>query len=138
MADKDCIFCKIVEGKIPSEKVYEDDKFLAFLDIMPANKGHTLIIPKEHYMVFEDMPKELLKEYSLLLQKISKVVFETLKADGYNIQQNNYPAGGQVVPHVHFHIIPRFSDDGFTFDWEKKKYEDGEMQEYSEKIKKRF
>jgi len=138
MADKDCIFCKIVEGKIPSEKVYEDDKFLAFLDIMPANKGHTLIIPKEHYMVFEDMPKELLKEYSLLLQKISKVVFETLKADGYNIQQNNYPAGGQVVPHVHFHIIPRFSDDGFTFDWEKKKYEDEEMQEYAEKIKKGF
>ncbi len=135
---EDCVFCKIVKGEIPSAKIYEDESFLAFLDIMPANKGHTLIIPKQHFTVLEEMPAGLLQDFILAVQKVSATVFGATEADGYNIQENNHPAAGQIVPHVHFHIIPRFSDDGFTFDWKKKQYGDGEMQEYAEKIKSAF
>jgi histidine triad (HIT) family protein len=132
----DCIFCKIVNGDIPSSKVYEDSETLAFLDISPVNKGHTLIIPKKHYETFEDVPADELGELIVKVQKVCKAVIKATNADGYNLIQNNKTSAGQEVPHIHFHIIPRYKDDGFKFNWENKKYEDEEMKEFKEKISK--
>lgn len=110
----DCLFCKIVAGEIPAHKVYEDDRFLAFLDIRPINLGHTLIIPKTHYRNLLDLPNELLTELGPLIKKIAIAVKEATGADGVNISWNNEPAAGQVIYHSHTHIMPRFVDDGFV------------------------
>ncbi len=132
---EDCIFCKIVKGEIPSVKLYEDGIVLSFLDIMPANKGHALVIPKKHYETFIDIPKNDLGKLSSELQKIAKAVVKATNAEGFNIFMNNKKISGQVVPHAHFHIVPRFSNDGLKFNWPSKKYEDGEMDILKEKIK---
>ena len=106
-----CIFCKIVNKEIPAKIVYEDEDTMAFLDINPRNKGHTLVIPKKHYETLDEMPDE---EMAKLMKTIKKVVeiLKPLNFDGYNIVNNNKPAAGQEVPHVHFHIIPRYQNDG--------------------------
>ncbi len=132
---QDCIFCKIIKGEIPSSKIYENDKVFCFLDIMPVNKGHTLVIPKKHYETILDIPEDLLKEVITVTKKVSKAVKQGTKADGISIGQSNFKAGGQVVPHLHFHIIPRYSGDGLKF-WPQNKYEEGEMNSYKEKIAK--
>ena len=126
-ASEACIFCKIIKGEIPCAKIYEDDNFLAFLDIEPRNKGHTLIIPKEHYHHFLDIPDKLMKEYSLVIKKIAKAINNM--CDFVNIVMY-----GTDVPHAHIHVIPRFKGDGLHF-WPGKKYEEGEMKEYQKKIK---
>lgn len=131
----DCIFCKIIKGDIPSTKVYEDDDFLAFLDIMPANKGHVLVIPKEHHEQLTDLPDELASKLILKVKDVAKTVVSGLELEGFNIVQNNGKVSGQVVPHVHFHIIPRKSEDGLNLEWRHLKYEDGEAEEYQNKIK---
>lgn len=130
----DCIFCKIIKGEIPSSKVYEDEKVFAFLDIAPVNKGHTLVIPKEHYVNIFDMPEELLKDVSVAVKNISAAVQKGVNADGISLGMSNNSAAGQVVMHAHMHIMPRFKDDGLRL-WPQGKYEEGEMQEYAEKIK---
>ncbi|AEF95869.1 HIT family protein [Methanotorris igneus] len=106
-----CIFCKIVNKEIPAKIVYEDEDTMAFLDINPRNKGHTLVIPKKHYETLDEMPDE---ELAKLMKAVKKVVeiLKPLNFDGYNIINNNKPAAGQEVPHVHFHIIPRYQNDG--------------------------
>ncbi len=129
-----CIFCKIVKGEIPSSKVYEDKDTLAFLDIFPINKGHTLLIPKEHHEDLFDLPDNKLKEISSVLKKVSKAVLDSVKADGLNVGMNNKPAAGQIVFHAHFHIIPRYKNDGLK-QWPQKKYEsNAEMSKYAEMI----
>ena len=131
----DCIFCKIIKGEIPCTKVYEDEEHLSFLDIAPANKGHCLVIPKKHSETTLDMNKEELCRLIAVVNKVTAGVVKALKPDGYNLFVNNKKAAGQLVPHVHFHIVPRFKDDGHKFDWEHKKYEDGEAEEFRERIK---
>src|SRR3989344_1823292 len=123
----ECIFCKIVKGEIPSSKIYENDKVLAFLDIGPVNKGHTLVIPKEHYTNIYDIPEDILKEVVTAAKKISKAIKKGVNADGININQSNDSSAGQVVMHIHFHIIPRFRDDGLKL-WPQNKYNEGEME----------
>jgi len=108
-----CLFCKIVNGEIPSYKVYEDDDFLAFLDINPINLGHTLVVPKNHYANLFDLPTDILARLGLVLQKVGQAVKTGAKADGLNLGMNNEPAAGQLIFHAHFHLIPRFQDDGF-------------------------
>ncbi len=132
---QDCIFCKILKGEVPSAKVYENDKVFAFLDIGPVHKGHTLVIPKEHFETILDIPEDLLKEVIAVLKKVSKAVKQGVNADGISVAQSNYKAGGQVVPHLHFHIMPRFENDGLKF-WPQSKYEEGEMDKFREKIVK--
>lgn len=131
---KDCIFCKIVSGELPSHKVYEDEETLAFLDIMPNNPGHTLVIPKKHYQNYEAIPDELLAKVILVTKKVGKSLKDGLGAKGYNVCQNNDPESGQVVPHLHFHVIPRIEGDGFKF-WPQKPYPEGEDLKVLEKIK---
>ncbi|MBC8500327.1 MAG: HIT family protein [Nanoarchaeota archaeon] len=130
---EDCIFCKIVKGEIPSTKIYEDDEFYAFLDLRPINKGHTLVVPKLHCKNLFDFPKSEETDLMEVLKKISKAVVKGLSADGFNIGMNNERAAGQVIMHAHFHIIPRFNDDGLS-SWPDKEYKEGEMEEIKEKI----
>ncbi|NPA15562.1 MAG: HIT family protein [Deferribacteres bacterium] len=130
-----CVFCKIVSGEIPAYKVYEDDEFLAFLDIGPVNKGHLLVIPRKHYPTLLDMPEDEAGKLYKLVHRLAKAVKSALSADGLNIINNVGEASGQEVFHVHVHIIPRFYDDGMKFGWRKLQYSEGEMEEYAGKIK---
>jgi len=108
----DCIFCKIVKGEIPNYTVYEDENILAFLDITPRSKGHTLVIPKQHYESLWDMSTETFQLISAGLRATAGRVQARLKPDGMNIGINNGKVAGQVVPHVHWHIMPRWKNDG--------------------------
>lgn len=133
----DCIFCKIINKEIPDSIIYEDDKTLAMLDIAPATQkgGHTLVMPKKHYELFSEMSDEDAKAVSLTVKKLAKALLKF--GDGLNILQNNKKVAGQYVPHVHFHMIPRFSNDGITVEkWVAHKYKDGkEMGDIAKKIK---
>jgi len=121
--DSGCIFCKIVAGDIPCAKVFESETCLAFLDIAPVNAGHVLVLPKGHYSTLMDIPGELGGDLTQTLSKVGKAVMEATGADGLNLMQNNFEAAGQLVHHAHFHLIPRFSDDGLTL-WAQTAYDD--------------
>ena len=113
----DCLFCKIAKGEIPSVKVYEDDGILAFLDISPVEKGHTLVISKRiHSEALIDTPPEILAEMVAAAKKIGAAMMKA-GFGGFNVVQNNYPDGGQAVPHIHFHIIPRAKGRTAPLEW---------------------
>lgn len=112
----DCIFCAIAAGEIPSFKVYEDDAVLAYLDINPFSKGHTLVIPKAHYAGLLDAPEETLATLVSRVKKVAAHVKGALGCDGFNILQNNGEAAGQTVRHLHFHIVPRWNGDPLAFE----------------------
>jgi histidine triad (HIT) family protein len=134
---ENCIFCKITKGEIPTHgKLYEDDKSLAFLSTGPNNLGHALVIPKEHAANIYDISEESLTAVAHTTQKVATALKKSLAADGINIMQNNDKAAGQAVFHLHFHVIPRYFNDGFRHWEEHKKYKEGEVDEYAEKIKK--
>ena len=134
----DCVFCKIVKKEIPSDKIYEDDNFFAFLDINPNNPGHSLIIPKYHYKNLYEFPDGVLSEIAPLIKKLAVAVKKGINADGINIIMNNNGAAGQIVPHAHFHIIPRFADDGLRHWSGKPNANQEEMMGIAEKIKNSF
>lgn len=107
----DCIFCKIVEGSLPSVKVYEDEKFLAFMDISPIALGHILVIPKKHFRNALDTDAKTAAGFYPVIVKAANAVKKAYKADGINIMQFNEPSAGQEVFHSHVHIIPRYTGD---------------------------
>ncbi len=129
-----CLFCKIVEGKIPSNKVYEDSKVLAFLDIAPVNHGHTLVIPKDHYKNMEEVPEDLLIHVVKIVKKIGKSLKDNLGVVGYNVIMNNDPIAGQIIPHLHFQIIPRNKNDKLK-QWLQGEYKNDEAESIVNKIK---
>lgn len=113
--EENCVFCNIAEGKIPSAKVYEDDKILAFLDVSPTSKGHTLVITKEHFANFLMVPKDLLAQAFDVAQKIGQAMVANLGAKGINILTNVNEIAGQSVMHFHIHVIPRYDEsDGLS------------------------
>ena len=112
----DCIFCAIAEGEIPSFKIYEDELVLAYLDINPFAKGHTLVIPKVHSSGLLDTPDETLAAIIARVKKVAAHLKTALPCDGFNILQNNGEAAGQTVMHVHFHIVPRYGNEPLTFE----------------------
>ncbi len=115
----DCIFCKIIQGEIPSYTIYEDDSVKAFLDIQPLTNGHTLIIPKQHFENLYDMDMEILKHIELASQKIGKLLKEKLNCQGITRLQNN--EYGQEVKHYHMHLIPRYENELFELTTDKNK-----------------
>jgi histidine triad (HIT) family protein len=121
--DENCVFCKIINQEIPAVKVYEDDSVLAFLDIRPVNKGHTLVIPKDHFENIYSVPAELWCRVMLVAQKIAIGIKNAVSADGINIIMNNESAAGQLVFHAHVHVIPRENEDGLVH-WPHKSYID--------------
>jgi len=108
----ECIFCKIGGGEIPSYKVYEDEHALAFLDVKPHAQGHTVVVPKNHVELIFNLPEKALKELMLAALKTMEIIQRKLHPDGFNVGWNHAPAGGQVVPHLHIHILPRYQGDG--------------------------
>ncbi len=112
MRKDDCIFCKIIEGKIPSAKVYEDDDVLAFLDISQTTEGHTLVVPKEHYDNFLTTPKDIMHKVMDVAQRIGQAEIMVLGAKGINILSNVNKEAGQSVFHFHVHVIPRYDRKG--------------------------
>ena len=132
-----CLFCKIVAGEIPSTRVYEDADTLAFMDIGPVIKGHTLVIPKHHYDPITKTPVDVLARLMKVVQKIAQAQLNGLKADGVNVLNANGTAAGQQVPHIHFHVVPRFKTDGHHWNWAAKKYDSmEEMRKIADEIKK--
>ncbi|MEM3092023.1 MAG: HIT family protein [Candidatus Pacearchaeota archaeon] len=111
MSEEDCVFCKIVNGKIPCSKVWEDKNFIAFADIKPVRRGHTLIVAKKHFDSLMDLNEEISQKYISAVKDVAKVLIKKYNADGFNIVINTGEAAGQVVKHVHFHIIPRKHGD---------------------------
>ena len=132
---EECLFCKIVKGELPSSKIYEDGDTLAFLDLFPVNKGHSLVIPKEHYETIFDVPSDILSKVSSVMKNVADAVKKGVNADGISIAQSNGKDAGQVIPHIHFHVMPRFKDDGLKL-WPQGKYEEGEMDKFKEDISK--
>ena len=121
-----------MKGDIPSTKIYENEETLAFLDISPVNKGHTLVVPKQHYADFLDAPEEVLEKVVAVLKTIA-AAFSRLYP-GFNIGLNNGSAAGQIVMHTHFHLIPRLEHDGLRH-WPGGTYKEGEAQRVAELIK---
>ncbi|MBU2542617.1 HIT family protein [Patescibacteria group bacterium] len=107
-----CIFCKIIKGEIPNYTVYEDEKVLAFLDIHPHAKGHTVVVPKVHAENYFDINEDLLEHLSLGVKRAMEKIDKVLNPDGYNVGWNQGEVAGQVVPHLHIHIMPRWEGDG--------------------------
>ncbi len=113
----DNIFTKIIDGEIPCHKVYEDEHILAFLDIGPLSKGHTLVIPKERKAALHELSDESAAAIGRVLPRLCRAVMQATGAEAYNVLQNNGSAAHQAVPHVHFHIIPKYSDAGLQMSW---------------------
>ena len=132
----ECLFCKMAAGLIPVNKIYEDDNVFAFLDIGPISDGHTLIIPKKHYENIHSCPADLLAQVASCFGKIADAVMVAMNSDGYNVLCNNGKAAGQVVDHLHFHIIPRKIGDGVFNKWPSYKYDQGQIEKIAEMIRK--
>jgi len=113
----DCVFCKLRDGQIPSMKVFEDDKTIAFMDINPINSGHCLVITKAHAASLFEAQLEDLQAAIATAQRVALAIREGLKPDGLNMLQANGPAAFQSVLHFHLHLIPRWTNDGKGFDW---------------------
>jgi histidine triad (HIT) family protein len=136
MSINDCVFCKMVTGEIPVKKIYEDELVLSFLDISPICDGHTLVISKQHFEKLHECPFGLLGQVCSRLGKIAKAVTSGMSSDGYNVLCNNGGAAGQLIKHLHFHIIPRNSGDGLFDQWPAYKYPQGKIEEIAAKIRK--
>ncbi|CAB4337756.1 unannotated protein [freshwater metagenome] len=113
----DCLFCKVITGDIPARKIYEDDEFLSFLDIFPANRGHSLVIPKTHHRDIQSIPEELYAGLALRAKRVADILTQKLSPEGVTIFQMNKSAGWQSVFHIHFHVIPRWEADSLHKPW---------------------
>ena len=136
MSPDDCVFCRMVAGDIPLSKIYEDEIILAFLDIGPVSDGHTLVIPKRHFDRLHNCPAEVLGQVSSRLGRIAKAVTKATGCDGYNVLCNNGMVAGQIVEHLHFHIIPRHTGDGLFDRWPSYRYQAGKAEVIAAAIRK--
>ena len=115
MRDENCIFCKILNGDIPSRTIFED--FQVIMDVEPATKGHCLILPKNHYANLFEMPDEVAAKVLPIAKKVAAHLKDTLQCDGINLVQNNGEAAGQTVHHFHMHVIPRYEGGNAQRSW---------------------
>ena len=133
----DCLFCKIVNGEIPCTKIYENDMVLSFMDISPMNDGHMLVIPKNHGSTILELPEKDFLAVMSATQKVAQAVKNALNPDGINILQLNGEAANQVVPHLHVHIVPRWSGDGLTVSkWVPVQGDMEQISQFADKIRK--
>jgi len=133
-----CIFCKIVNGEIPSRQVYEDELFRIIMDVSPATKGHVLVLTKKHYRNIFDLADIEASRLLVLAKKIAIAMRESLKCEGINIIQNNESAAGQTVFHFHMHIIPRYENDGQNMLWTPGTSDAEELESLAAAINKGF
>lgn len=135
MVDKDCIFCKIAGGEIPSATVYEDSDFRVILDLGPASRGHALILPKEHFKDLCELDERIGAKVMPLAGKIGSAMKKALGCSGFNVVQNNGAEAGQTVFHFHVHIIPRYENGPAMVTWEPGSAESEELAEISSSIR---
>ena len=126
---EDCIFCKLANGVIPTNSIYEDDTFNVILDMGPATKGHALILPKSHASNLYELPDDTAAKALVLAKKLATEMTEKLKCDGLNLVQNNGEAAGQTVMHFHLHLIPRYENDNQHILWKPTKPSAEELSE---------
>lgn len=124
----ECVFCDIIAGNIPAAKLIETDKVLSFLDISPVNPGHALVVPKRHVASLLDLTQDELHVAIFIAKRVAGAVLEATGSAAFNILQNDGKAAGQIIDHVHLHVIPRSPDDGFSFGWRQLNYEEGALQ----------
>lgn len=134
MKMEDCIFCKIANGEIPTRTLYEDADFRVILDLGPATKGHTLILPKEHAANLYELPDEAAGKVLVLAKRMALTMREKLHCDGLNLVQNNGEVAGQTVSHFHLHLIPRYKGDGQQINWVPRKPTQEELEEVKREI----
>ncbi len=134
MADPSCIFCGIVAGSTPAERVLDEADFVAFLDARPVFKGHVLLVPRQHLITLPDLPADLRDGFLQAAQRIATAVVDALGAQGSFVAMNNVVS--QSVPHLHLHVVPRTRGDGLRgFFWPRTKYADGEAGEYAARLR---
>lgn len=131
----DCVFCKIVNGEIPSIKLYEDDKIIVILDRFPSNIGHTLVISKKHYKDLYDVNEETYLHMMKFAKKFAKKIKKATNCGGVNILQNNEFNAGQTVFHIHIHVIPRYENDEININWKTQDLSVDELVAFADKIK---
>lgn len=130
----DCIFCKIIAGDLPAKKIYEDENYLAFLNIMPNTKGHSLVVPKKHTDFFVNMSEAEAGALNQVVHKIAKQLVNILGTKDFNLGLNNGSISGQSIEHVHWHIMPRYAGDGLVH-WEKSSQAEGSIDEIFAQVK---
>ena len=133
----DCIFCKVIHGELPSFKIYEDEKTLAFLDIRPVNPGHTLVVPKKHSVDIFEIEEEEWDAVMKTTRVVAHALEKALSPIGINLSMNNRSGAGQVVFHAHVHVMPRFENDGWKI-WIGKLYAEGEAAAVAGKIREKL
>ncbi len=133
--DPECIFCKIVSGDIPAVKILEDESCIAFMDISPLAQGHVLLISRGHYVTLDEMPAEDAGAMLKHLPALTKAIMSATGSEGLNVLQNNGRVANQLVPHVHFHLIPRNPGDEFHFNWPAGQYATGQAAELARVIR---
>ncbi len=131
-----CVFCEIISGKIPSTKVYEDAEIIVLMEIMPASKGHLLLLPKHHYQFIQEIPEKLLNKLFYFVKTISPILVKELDAKSLSIYIPQGQLAGQRIQHFVINLIPRYEADNLAFDWEHKKGDEKELEKLSEKIRK--
>ena len=134
MKDANCIFCKIANGEVPSQTLYEDETFRVILDLGPATKGHALILPKEHHANLYELPETTAGEVMKLAKKMASVMTERLGCEGFNLVQNNGDLAGQTVFHFHMHLIPRYRADGQKIGWKQQEVSQAELEAVKDQI----
>lgn len=137
MKDKNCIFCKIISGEIPSNTIYEDEEFKVILDASPASRGHALILPKEHCADIYEIDEEVAARAMKLAKKMAVHMTAVLGCDGFNIVQNNHEIAGQTVFHFHMHLIPRYKNakNNDILIWNHENFTSAEMDEIRNNLK---
>lgn len=135
---EDCLFCRIIKGDIPCEKVYEDEHIFAFLDIAPCFEGHCLVVPKVHSSNMLEMDSRLAGHLFDAMKRIAPAIMKATHGTGFNVIQNNFASAGQTVFHAHWHIIPRVEGDNFVL-WEPCTYKNKEsMKTVAEQIRQKI
>ncbi|HDP73983.1 MAG TPA: HIT family protein [Candidatus Woesearchaeota archaeon] len=129
-----CIFCKIVNGEIPCSKIYDDELVMSFLDVNPTSDGHLLVIPKEHYENVADAPEEVLTRISKICKKMGLLVKDKLGASGFNIINASGKDAQQSVFHLHFHVVPRYKNDGLDLWFHGKAGDKEKIKEIKKKL----
>jgi len=132
--DRDCIFCKIVSGEIPSVRIAESKEACAFMDIAPIARGHILVIPRDHYETISDMPPDAVAALFRLAARIAPQAQHAVGAEGLNVLQNNGRVAGQVVGHVHVHLIPRRGGDGLHWPWPARQAASQELRQIADDV----
>lgn len=135
--DDNCIFCKLANGKIPTNSIYEDEDFNVIMDADPASRGHCIILPKTHAANLYELPEEYCEKIFSVAKKCGSVLRDTLHCDGLNVLQNNGETAGQTVFHLHVHLLPRYQEDGVTVEFEHGRVDES-IEQTAEIIRKGF